>query len=925
MTWTPNADGIASLTTLLQRSSTPDEQVQRDLHQQLQHFTQTVPDFTCYLSHLLAHSTDLDISVRQTAGLVLRGTLASTVNQIHNSVFLSFLCSSLIQTLSADNPILRDVAASCISSLFQHPQLRSNLLNYLVHSLQGENGMNSCYGSLLSIRRISEDHPSLINPLITPNLILPLLSMLSCDTVMLKLLSLDTLNWMFAFSPLNQCIRSEACSIIDKVVNLLSDGEGSIRLASVKLILSIVETHPMYVESFVEGLLSALVVLIQHDAEEVVKVAADVVNCLCRFPDISEQFLIGHCTSIVPALFKHIPYSEMEASSALERCTEGIGVADDESKVAYELITGVSMDDQDEEGFYTTRSACCKALDILASVCGEEVIGPLLPAFNELMTSSDWRKKEGAVLALGAVIPGAAHGFKTQVQQLSVYLLGLINGKEEFPVKTMSLWTLGRLLPLIPACHPDNFTEILGSAYNSFISILNNSNSKELIRGAATALSTFVRVVTRNSALVEVGDLIRLIIDSSISCSRRSMASIKPQTTIFYLWNIISEELGSSCFDDLKRSELSIKLIDYLIELPTSSSVLTAAVFDCLCNVLLVSTQSTRVKENIIYDRLKTVITNAMNLYMSGKDLPVSVFNSLAIFIDCFSSLVRQASLKLINNCLGEILDMAVAILKSFPSKSVDVLTVKASVFALIGDVLGRIRDKIDEISLGNVLLPKFSFLLNISAETLTTVSSSLLTDEEEALDFYRCGVNSICVLVFFIDVYFVLTKSHHLSSFGEEIKNLVNPLTSSLVTSLNNYFISDTATRSDRHYSSILLARLIEFNPYYFIQQHPSIVTNWIGNVGSIEVTEELKRAHNAGLGLVRFVVHCCQGGACNVQDSEFKLILKTFTIKFVPSILSLVRNTGVNKNELIHLVNVLVDASQLSMVDKERLLGMI
>ena len=67
--------------------------------------------------------------------------------------------------------------------------------------------------------------------------------------------------------------------------------------------------------------------------------------------------------------------------------------------------------DDQVEGKWTVRKASGLALDNIASVYGNQLLGLVLPELEKRLNHSDWRTRESAILAIGAVSEGGMNQF----------------------------------------------------------------------------------------------------------------------------------------------------------------------------------------------------------------------------------------------------------------------------------------------------------------------------------------------------------------------------------------------------------------------------------------------------------------------------------------------------------------------------------
>lgn len=77
----------------------------------------------------------------------------------------------------------------------------------------------------------------------------------------------------------------------------------------------------------------------------------------------------------------------------------------------------------DEVSEWTIRKSAAAGLDVLATVFHEEILSSLLPMLQERLNHNDWRVKESAILALGAIAEGCDKGMQTHLPNLFPFFL----------------------------------------------------------------------------------------------------------------------------------------------------------------------------------------------------------------------------------------------------------------------------------------------------------------------------------------------------------------------------------------------------------------------------------------------------------------------------------------------------------------------
>lgn len=102
-------------------------------------------------------------------------------------------------------------------------------------------------------------------------------------------------------------------------------------------------------------------------------------------------------------------------------------------------------DDDDDEamGRWNLRKCSAEALDMLSNAFGDELLPLLLPIVKQRLEDVDWRARESAILALGAVAQGCHQGLLPLLPDMVSMLLPKLMDPRPM-VRIISCWTLSR-------------------------------------------------------------------------------------------------------------------------------------------------------------------------------------------------------------------------------------------------------------------------------------------------------------------------------------------------------------------------------------------------------------------------------------------------------------------------------------------------
>ena len=80
-------------------------------------------------------------------------------------------------------------------------------------------------------------------------------------------------------------------------------------------------------------------------------------------------------------------------------------------------------DDADEVSQWNMRKCSAAGLDVLSTVFQEEMLPIVTPIVQQRLQEDDWRARESAILALGAIAEGCVMGLIPYLPQLVSMLL----------------------------------------------------------------------------------------------------------------------------------------------------------------------------------------------------------------------------------------------------------------------------------------------------------------------------------------------------------------------------------------------------------------------------------------------------------------------------------------------------------------------
>ena len=100
-------------------------------------------------------------------------------------------------------------------------------------------------------------------------------------------------------------------------------------------------------------------------------------------------------------------------------------------------------DDDDEAAQWNLRKSSANGLDVMSNLFGDDLLPMILPVVEQRLADANWRLRESAILALGAVAEGCSGGLAQYVPQLIGFLVPSLDDARPM-VRSIACWTLSR-------------------------------------------------------------------------------------------------------------------------------------------------------------------------------------------------------------------------------------------------------------------------------------------------------------------------------------------------------------------------------------------------------------------------------------------------------------------------------------------------
>ncbi|GBF88521.1 transportin-like protein [Raphidocelis subcapitata] len=465
--WAPNEAAVGQICKLLSDFQSPTAD-QAQVWQQLE-AARHVPDFNNYLSFVFSKGESLPSEVRNAAGLLLKNNLKQQYATTTED-FRSYIKGDLLHVLSHPDRSLRHTAGSIVSTVAAAGGLRAwpELVMWLGHSL-GSGEAATLDGALDALYKITEDSVDQINVKIegptwgTPQavsslLVPPLLALLPHPSAPARRGALAVLNLMLPSMPDGLVDNMEAFA--QGLFSLATDGDSGVRKQVVAGMVGLLPIRPDLLMPQFHQVIEYMLAMHADGDEGVALESAEFWVAFCDADNVEPELLRPFLPRLIPLLLDKMVFEEFdeevqEAEAEEEAAATGAADADKDVRPTH-VGAGASRgggggeaegDDEDgddePERRWNLRKCSAMGLDHISNVFNDEILPVLMPVVEARLADADWRKRESAILALGAVSEGCHMGLAPYLPQITSMLIPRLEDPRPM-VRVISCWALGR-------------------------------------------------------------------------------------------------------------------------------------------------------------------------------------------------------------------------------------------------------------------------------------------------------------------------------------------------------------------------------------------------------------------------------------------------------------------------------------------------
>ncbi|KAI6246059.1 Importin subunit beta-2 [Erysiphe necator] len=493
MAWQPDMEPLRVLSECLRDSLSGQNRTAQTHAEAVLQKAKSSPDLNNYLTFLFTSSQPLTGMsynpeeyhiIRAAAATMLKNNIKENYKNIRTES-LDLIRATVPLVLQDKNNLMRNYAGNVITEIVTNggilgwPQIISELLA-LVGNDNGIITSEAQEGAMTALSKICEDNKKPLDreyqgqrPL---TVIIPrLISFTYNNNPKIRSLALSTINLFLPLAP--QALLSSLDELLQRLFQLSVDKSADVRRHVCCSFVHIVEIQPEKIMPHITGLVDYMIE--QHRNAEDEDLACDAAEFWLT---VGEQPKLVKCLApylnkIIPVLLESMVYSDNDIAMLKNRAddadeddrVEDIRPTFSKSKSSKNNSKGMDLgdqraekidmsdvddieegeiddDDDDEqspEDRWNLRKCSAAALDVFASNFRAPVFDTILPYLMLNLKHNEWRYREAAVLALGAVAEGCLDIVTPHLPDLVPYLISLLDDSEPL-VRQITCWTLGR-------------------------------------------------------------------------------------------------------------------------------------------------------------------------------------------------------------------------------------------------------------------------------------------------------------------------------------------------------------------------------------------------------------------------------------------------------------------------------------------------
>ncbi|KAK9366528.1 armadillo-type protein [Lipomyces kononenkoae] len=488
MSWSPETQYLQDLRRVFAESLSKDNNARGQATGILEDARRHRLDLNNYLVHIfVSPTTDEEINLRASAGLMLKNNILTQYDRIESSVeTLAYIKENIIAGLTQPVTIIRNIAGSAISALVARGGFKKwpDVLPKLLAIAEYNNAMVQ-EGALSALSKLFEDSGSELDKDPDGHQILEFMMPRFLELAMSPSAKVRAQSIMC----LNQFILRKTPALfihidvfLATLFRLAVDPDPNVRRNICTAFVMLLDARADKLVPHLNGIVDYTLHCMGDDDEQVALEAGEFFFSLAEKQELKDQTL-NFLPKIIPVLLRYMVYSE-EDIERFESMNEDDADMEDKAedmKPTYAKTRGAhhagdqgqkkdangvqvddnaeeddsyeddeEEDDDDDDDFmmdmspdWNLRKCSAAALDIFASTYHESILQYSIPSLQQSIVSPEWPVRESAILAFGAVAEGCVDGLSPFLPEVIPSFVQALNDPMA-PVRQIACWTLGR-------------------------------------------------------------------------------------------------------------------------------------------------------------------------------------------------------------------------------------------------------------------------------------------------------------------------------------------------------------------------------------------------------------------------------------------------------------------------------------------------
>ena len=434
------------------------------------------PEFNNYLAFVLTQGEGTQDEIRQTAGLLLKNNLKTGWHST-DAAHQAYIQRALLPGLGHPNRFLRHTVGTALSMITRAvgPRGWPGLYTALAQILEQPPDANHVDGALDCVKKACEELNGRLDEQVAglPEgsaaglLISRLLPLMANPDVGVRRTALASINLMVPTWPATHAAAMD--TYLQGLFQLANDSDNGVRKNVCSGIVSLLYRAPEKLVPNIRDVITYMIEMTNFSDEDVALESCEFWATFCE-ADLDRdtvEVLREFMPKLIPMLLTNMAYAEDDEevlNAEDDEANAGRVDRDQDIKPSFrgQKDKGSGLgdpaggdpghtgddetyddDDDDEAAQWNLRKSSANGLDVMSNLFGDDLLPMILPVVEQRLADANWRLRESAILALGAVAEGCSGGLAQYVPQLIGFLVPSLDDARPM-VRSIACWTLSR-------------------------------------------------------------------------------------------------------------------------------------------------------------------------------------------------------------------------------------------------------------------------------------------------------------------------------------------------------------------------------------------------------------------------------------------------------------------------------------------------